>query len=201
MIKVVAFDCGGVLKTSTNEQVLEDIAGAFEVDVGTLKDAMEEYAPQLQKWQMDEEEFLKKIAEKLGKKVPENYKDLWIRKYRELFKKNDDVYEIIKRLKLKKYILVVASNTIKSHANYSREMGLYEPFDHVILSHLVNMRKPENTFYDFIASAAECSYEECVFIDDNEEYVKAAEDCGMKGIVFKNAKQLEEDLKKLGLEF
>ncbi len=42
--------------------------------------------------------------------------------------------------------------------------------------------------------------EECLFIDDNEENVKGAEKVGIKAIQGENFLQLQEELRKIGIE-
>jgi putative hydrolase of the HAD superfamily len=56
-------------------------------------------------------------------------------------------------------------------------------FDAVVLSGEVGMRKPEEAIFRHAAEALGLAPEECVFIDDMEANVAAAQACGMTGVL------------------
>ena len=56
------------------------------------------------------------------------------------------------------------------------------------------MLKPGTMIYRRLLSKYALQAEECIFIDDRQENVEAAKQLGMAGIVFEDAKQLEQQL-------
>ena len=58
-----------------------------------------------------------------------------------------------------------------------------ELFDAVVISGEVGMRKPEEAIFRHTAQALELAPAECVFIDDMQANVAAAQACGMAGVL------------------
>lgn len=91
-------------------------------------------------------------------------------------------------------------------SNESRELmeyriptfGLRGLFDAYVVSAYVGLRKPEAAFYRCALELSQRKPEECVFIDDREENVKAARECGIRGIRFETSQQVIADLAGLG---
>ena len=67
-------------------------------------------------------------------------------------------------------------------------------------SHEMNCIKPDPEIYKKALKRMKLKPEETVFIDDIKKFVKGAEKIGIKGIHFKNSKQLIKDLKKLNVK-
>lgn len=70
-------------------------------------------------------------------------------------------------------------------------------FDALALSFEIGVMKPNPEAYEIAAAKLGVLPEECVFVDDLERNTLAAEDLGMKTIVFKNFAQFEQELAKL----
>lgn len=93
--------------------------------------------------------------------------------------------------------------------NESRELNLYridrfglrQYFAAFFSSCFIGVKKPEEGIYRQALEIIQCAPGECVFIDDRPINVECAEHLGMSTILFRNAPQLEQDLRKLGLEF
>lgn len=74
---------------------------------------------------------------------------------------------------------------------------IHHLFDSVVSSYNIRQRKPVVDVYHFSAKDLGVTTEQCIFIDDREKNVRAAEEAGMKGIVFTGRKELEVELEKL----
>lgn len=66
-----------------------------------------------------------------------------------------------------------------------------------MVSGLENLIKPDKRIYQLLLKRYFIKAEECIFIDDNINNVKAAEELGFYTIHFKNATQLEANLSTL----
>ncbi|MDO9546097.1 MAG: HAD family phosphatase [Pelolinea sp.] len=70
-------------------------------------------------------------------------------------------------------------------------------FDHIIASCDVKLIKPDPAIYTLALERLGYEAEECVFIDDREVNVKAAQELGITGIVFQGKSQTMSDLDTL----
>lgn len=69
-----------------------------------------------------------------------------------------------------------------------------------ILSWRDKLIKPDPEIYQLLLERYDLKAEECVFVDDTPENVEGAMRQGIHGIVFKSREQVEDELRKLGLD-
>lgn len=72
-------------------------------------------------------------------------------------------------------------------------------FDHVVISCEVGMRKPDERIFRHAVGLLGLAPEECVFIDDIEHNITAAEALGMRGILHRDADATVAALRDLKL--
>ncbi len=72
-------------------------------------------------------------------------------------------------------------------------------FDGRVVSGEEKMRKPFPEFYQLLLNRYDVKPGSALFIDDNLRNVKAAEELGIKSILFKEASQLDLELRKFGI--
>jgi putative hydrolase of the HAD superfamily len=95
-----------------------------------------------------------------------------------------------------RYRLIIVSNTNRLHFEMlKRTYTIFRYFFGYILSYQVKAMKPDPAFYAAALEMAECTPEECVFIDDLPENVAGAKLAGFDGILFESFPQLSEELK------
>ena len=70
-------------------------------------------------------------------------------------------------------------------------------FDAVVISAEVGMRKPEERIFQHAASLLGVDARECVFIDDIEENIRAAEAVGLVGVLHRNAADTTARIREL----
>ena len=108
--------------------------------------------------------------------------------------------KILKKLK-DDYSVWLLSNTNPCHIQDEID-GKFE-FPHLVdgtvYSFDVGLIKPDEAIYKIAASRAGFVPEKCLFIDDQQENVIAAENTGFIGIHFKSYKQLQRDLYQTGV--
>ena len=59
--------------------------------------------------------------------------------------------------------------------------------------------KPDFSIYKMALDYLEVMPQECVFIDDMEDFIESAVRLGIHGIVYKDISRLKENLKSLGI--
>lgn len=116
------------------------------------------------------------------------------------FTRKEGTLTIVKKLS-RKYPVALLSNTNEMHYPYWSKVlgGDMNLFKELILSFQVGLMKPDKEMFLAAAERLKVKPEQCVFIDDVQEYVEAARKAGMRGIRFTSAAQLETDLKGLGV--
>ncbi|MGD2247455.1 MAG: HAD-IA family hydrolase [Candidatus Methanofastidiosia archaeon] len=194
MIKAVIFDLGGVIIDIT--PFISEVNQVFQpVNKEAFWEKINAETISLCKGDGRLIDFWKRLADTMGKDIPHTVlKNLWIAQNPWDFV-NQDVYKIITVLQ-PVYKLAIISNTIQEHTKINRKKGLFTLFDVVILSHEVKLTKHNTDIFVKAAKALHVSPQKCIFIDDIPQFVGVAESVGMKGILFKNAHQLESALEE-----
>ena len=92
-------------------------------------------------------------------------------------------------------------------SNFSRDAyqvfivgnDFFKHFDGMMFSFQVGCCKPEHRIYQLLLEKHELLAHECVFIDDSKENIDAAQQLGLKGIVYKEG-DLDLALGQLGID-
>lgn len=74
----------------------------------------------------------------------------------------------------------------QTHLFFAQHLDFYDAvqgFDGIVISGEVQMAKPEPGIYTYLLTKYALRPEECFFIDDLEENIRAARQCGMEGYV------------------
>ena len=187
MIRAIIFDCFGVLITDALKVVRDDLyrmnpEGALEVD---------ELVRAANVGLLDPQESSERIAMILGVTT-----DAFRAKIAAGEQRNQALFQEILHLKMTYKTAMLSNISVPSlQKRFSRpELNTY--FDEVILSGEVGFAKPEAAIYEIAAERLGARCDECVFIDDRETFVEAAQAVGMQGIVYKHFAQFQTDLKK-----
>ncbi len=93
--------------------------------------------------------------------------------------------------------------------NESRELNLYrierfelrKQFSLFMSSCFLGVKKPEDEMFRLALDLTQREPEECLFIDDRELNLECAARLRLQTLHFKNASQLEKDLRKLSIKF
>ena len=215
-IKAVIFDIGGVLAQDVWEHLLLDkkggIASEYHLDkrkterVG--KRLWEQFAhlPETQRnrWQELEEQYWNQFIQHFAGHSPEMTADKFVKMTDNFIKPVEGVIPLLERLHSKGVDLAICSNNTEFW--FSRQMdklNLHKFFRQgkVILSCRIGVSKSSPGFEMFhaVADALKIAKAQCVFVDDRKENVERAQQCGMVGIHFTNAKRLNKLLDDLGL--
>jgi putative hydrolase of the HAD superfamily len=200
MIKAVVFDVGGVLHETSGDFIFKDIMQTLEITEDVLKEAWFENINKLGRGEITEKEFWRLIVKKTKSKKPLPRESLLLREFINHYNRNDAAINLVNRLKTKGYKVAILSNTVKSHAYYQYEIGVYQNFDTVVLSHEIGMLKPDLEIYEYLLKKLQVKPEEVIFTDDKINNIEAAAKLGIHAILFKNIEQLKTELEKLGVK-
>lgn len=201
-IKNVVFDFGGVLVDWNPHHLYDKYFGSEEKATWFLENIC------LYSWnlQMDKgKPFAEGIAE-LQAQHPEWAEAIGIYHSRWIEMMGGEVEgtgEVLRRLKTAGYKVYGLSNwSMETFPLVRDKYPIFNELEGRIVSGEEFMIKPDAEIYHCLLERYSLEAAECVFVDDNADNVVGARNVGMHAIQFKNAEQLEQELKeKYGLEF
>ncbi len=201
MIRSVISDLGKVLITFDNSIFYRRIAAYSPIPVDEIAGMVNVYSDvgrAIDTGKLSPQGFYARVKEILQVELPfEEFASI----YNDVFASNVPVIEVMNKLK-HKYHLVMLSNTDVMRFGFIRErFPEVMIFDDYVLSYQVGCIKPDPEIYQLALKKAQADPEECVFIDDRPENIAAAEDLGIRTILFLENTDLETELTSLGLSF
>jgi len=119
------------------------------------------------------------LEERAGRSLPQLH-DAWLAS-RHLIRANVSLAQRLRPT----YRTAILSNADHSLRGRLRELGILDCFDTVVSSAEEGLAKPDIEIYRRAASRIGLPPEACVFVDDAEANVRAAEELGMKGVVYR----------------
>lgn len=184
MIKAIIFDCFGVLA----EDGWLPFKRKYIGDNAELAQAVSDLGKQNDYGMIGNSDYFAKAAELIG--VDEQtLRDAVGRKV-----PNEELFEYIKSDLKPKYKIGLLSN-----ANYDVVHELFTPeqaalFDASVMSFESKLVKPDQCMFMLMAERLGVRWDECVFVDDVERYCVAAEEIGIRSILYKSPQQLKQEL-------
>ncbi len=147
---------------------------------------------ELMKGKISEDEYLDDVFEKNSWKADKNvFKDI-IRK--NFHNEVEGMIELIEDLS-RKYKLILLSDHAEEWVRYiDKNHPFLELFYKKYFSFQSGEIKREKRAFEILLNENKLSPSECLFIDDSPANIKAAEETGLKGILFKNVEQLKANL-------
>lgn len=197
MIKNIVFDIGNVLAGFIWKEFYQSFGFSDEV-FEKLADATvrSDFWNEMDRGKLTDDQLLEGFIqndpsiEKELRRVFENITGM-IRRY-------DYAIPWLRELKEKGYHVYYISNFAhKAHVECEKALDFLAEMDGGILSYQDRLIKPDPEIYKLFCSRYGLQAEECVFIDDTERNVLAAQKEGMKGILFHTLEQTKEELNHL----
>jgi putative hydrolase of the HAD superfamily len=188
MIKAIIFDCFGVLVGRGFDETYRTVGGNPDTDRRFVSDLLAQANHGL----ISQKDFSEQITTQLGISEVD-----WHQALKESELPNRELLDYIERLH-ENYKTAILSNANRGvvQGKLGQER-LTQCFDEVIVSAEIGRVKPEQEMYKYAAESLEVELDECIFLDDLEGFVKAAEAIGMHGIVYKNVDQAKQAINRL----
>jgi len=188
MIKAVIFDFFGVVRSDPYNTWLNNHGYSRE---GKFLEAVE----RLDAGQIDSKEFRQMLSNFSGQSLEDLNSE-----FESSNKVDEEVIEIIKELK-ENYTIGLLSNAPSQYLrNILQENNLEQYFNEIVISSEVGYIKPSKEIFEIMLDRLGTDASSTIFIDDNKIHIKGGESLGIKGIVFKKAVQLREELEFLGIK-
>ena len=189
MIKAIIFDFFGVI---SSEVAPFWFAKRFEREEALrLK---EEYMGPSDRGEVSEKETFKQLSLLTGESTEEIYEDFCRRAVI-----NPKTVALVERLK-KNYKIVLLSNAMSAWLRkILTKNNLMRLFDFTVISADEKIAKPDKRIFELALNRANISADEAIFTDDNKKNVDGALCAGIEGIIFTDARSLEDELKRRGI--
>jgi putative hydrolase of the HAD superfamily len=198
MIKVIAFDIGGVLLDS--ERAFDTIYAEFARAIGAPSEAIvkmhDRYLDRMLYGTLSANGFFALIKKKY--KVKGDLKKIWVKKAMGNLTLNKALLKVVDRLRTQ-YRVVIFSNVSELRSVADKKFDLYDHFDKTFLSFKLRMQKPSKRFFHYALKELRVHPGEILFIDNQENNLAVARELGIKSIQFNNNTQLLTELARMGL--
>lgn len=197
MIKNMIFDFGNVLLGWNEQKIVENFTSDKEEQTKLL-----EIIFKSKEWFKLDEGILNysTVIEIFKNKMPDSLKDEVeniMTSWYTFMPINEQIVELIKRLKRNGYGIYALSNTHIPVYEYVKKQEVGKYFDGFIISAIEHEMKPNKEIYIRLFEKFNLVPEECFFIDDSEVNIQTGKELGMKGYVFDNIDGLNKELNKI----
>lgn len=199
LIRAVIFDVGGVLHGDYSRYVQADIKFTLGVDDTTFQKYFPPLYEKLHLGEITEKEFWDEFTNLTGTRDKLPPVSMWQREYRNHYKIDEDMMELVRQLKKKGLLVAIVSNSNEPHYRSNMEYNLYKEFEIIILSHQVGLAKPNPKIFELVLEKLGTNPEETIFIDDKPDYAAASETLGIHGLVFTGIEKFKGDLAAFGV--
>lgn len=196
-MKYIIFDLSEVIIMGLHG-VPEKLSELLQIDENqTYKDFVTESFIKAFHGEISEDDYLTEVLETTGWEIElEELKKILRDNFHNMV---DGTLDIVKELK-EKYKILLLTDHIKEWIDYIFSVhDFFNIFDKTFLSYeLKGIKRNPDTFKKVLREL-DTTAEQVLFIDDSTVNVDTANSLGIKGIVFKDSKQLREDLKRLDI--
>lgn len=112
---------------------------------------------------------------------------------------NVELCQLIRNLK-ERFKIILISNINQLHFEYLKEnFKIFDPFDKLILSYEVGVRKPHPKIYQAALDAFSISAQQAFYIDDRLDLIEEASKLSLRGTQFKSFESLKGSLEQAGI--
>ncbi|MDW7682363.1 MAG: HAD family phosphatase [bacterium] len=200
-MKNIIFDLGQVLVQVLFHDFRIKFAEAFNTNVDILAEETVDGAHiDFMVGKISPDEFHRMTCERFHHFISlHDFKKLWLGM---LGGKVEGTDEIVAGLRRKGHHLHLLSNVDQWHFEFCQNnFPVLKHFEKKFVSYQMKLKKPDQEIYELVVSELKASADECLFIDDKQENVVAAQTVGMDAIQFSDAFQLKTVLNRKGIIF
>lgn len=197
MIKVIAFDYGGVIKVNDND-LFTDIATYLKI---TRQEFSDEYFSLNHLFNIQHKSYedliMRVISRFTNSKDDQNHILNLTRENHKNYHLNNDLIEIIRELKSKDYKIALLSNNSNHLKETLVQDEIFDLFDSIVISAEFGYQKPNPEIFNILFTKLDVKPSEVIFIDDTPKSLEGAEDIGYFPILYKNNESLKSQISQI----
>lgn len=194
MIRAAIFDFGGVVLDFPSTGIEKFVSHSLNIPMDLVKKTLFPTGGELIEGKVLESTFWENYAHFVQRTLPSD----WEEQLRKFFSKNAQVnakvIQIAQALKEKGVLLPLLSNISPFQVKIFKNLHYFIPFDPLLFSCEIGFKKPDPRIFEFLLEKIALEAQECLFIDDDEQNVRAANNLGINGIQFHSVQKLICDL-------
>ena len=199
--KLILFDLGGVVLNIDFHRIWQHWSQTSGVDLSNAEVSLgpaagdNEAFHQFERGQISEAAFYESTARRTGMKMPF---EAWRAGWNAIFiGEMPGTQTLLKELSGQARLMALSNINAPHHAyteeHFSKLLG---PFESIVYSHEVNLRKPEKAIFDLIVRRSGVRPENILFFDDMPSNAEGAVQAGLCAEVFENAEQARTSIAK-----
>jgi len=197
-IESIIFDWGGVLIDDPRPGLLKYCSEAFGIPLEDYTPVHDSFLDDFHTGEISEERFWQQITGKLGKSMP-SVQSQWYDAFRSAYVPKQEMFGLACSLHDKGYKTALLSNTELPAVRFFHEQS-YTMFDVLVFSCIERIMKPNRRIYEITLERLGSKAGQTVFIDDIQNYIRAAKLTGLNTILFESVEQVKDELVRLGVE-
>jgi len=191
--KNIVFDIGGVLVDSNPRYLLKD----YFNDNREMEYFLTHICTPEWNLEQDKGRSLAEGTRILQNKYPEYHAliQLFYDKYEKMLKSDiPETVALLKKLKARYKVYGLTNWSAETFKIAYAKFPFFKEFDGIVVSGQEKILKPDKRIYYRLLDRYNLKAENTVYIDDNIDNIRTAEEIGMVSIYFENAGQLEKEL-------
>ena len=200
LYKAVIFDLGKVVFDLSFDRIFwfwANASGRYYDEIKS-KFQFDDLFDQFEKADVTPEEFRAELSKRLGLMLTDQeFDEGWCALYLDTYHGIDTLLADLQQ----KYRLVALTNTNIIHssvwkAKYDNSLRYFEQ---VFSSHELRERKPNAKAYQIVLDYLRVEPQQAVFLDDNIDNIRGADQLGLKTILVTSCEQMTAELRTIGL--
>lgn len=208
MINTIIYDLGGVVVYENQDlwkSIFSDLlntANTTKIDLETLKSHLVRYKSDIQTGKMKLYDFYQKVLNSVQENNinPKELLQIHLFSYIKHSGKYDkDMLKLISHLR-KKYCVICFTNTEPEIATLNKKRGLFDYFERAFISSKMGLKKPDLKSYRKVLNELRIKPQQAIFVDNDQNNVKAAKKIGVNGIVYQDINHLKREFISLGVD-
>ncbi len=199
LVELIIFDLGGVIVDFNEEMYVKYMSPKLGIGYNRMHRAVVDNLRPYEIGKINFQTFRKRCLSKMGLNGDTDMQ--WNSAFLKLARTNKDVERLVRKLHDDyDYSTALITNISKTRYDMACRYK-FDPtiFDKKFTSFRLGMAKPSRFIYRRVLDEMNTKPSDAVFIDNLKKNVDGAEAIGIHGIVFKNYRQLANDLGNLGV--
>lgn len=198
MIKAIYFDFHGVITQGDFADIYQNVAKRVDVPTQQVVEYHHTYLPDMLTGQVTPKDMIEKLG--LSQKIQvTDFLHIWKEEIVRLTKLDSRMLQLLTTLR-ETYTLAALTNLTAERYEADKALGLYEYFDHCVLSCKEGIKKPDKKFFLRGFELTGNAPEEVIFIDDQEKNTDCAAELGATSILYKDYETLISNLRTFGVQ-